>query len=69
MLGRHEPAVPRDYSATCIDQQRHDKAKTSDAARDLVDLPRTMAAGIFRIELQLGDRPVDDRESASITGG
>jgi hypothetical protein len=50
-LGRQEPAMPGDYPAARVDQQRHDEAESLYAARDLIDLCRTMNAGISRIEL------------------
>jgi hypothetical protein len=64
LLRRQETTVAGDYLASGIDEDGHIETERLDAARDLADLLRAMFARILWIEFQLGDRPINDRETS-----
>src|ERR1700692_4200924 len=63
-LGRHDPAVARDYVALGIHQDGHIKAKCLNAASDLTDLPRRMCPRVAGVKLKRRDRHNLDRQAA-----
>jgi hypothetical protein len=59
---RHDAAVSGNHLTLTVDQHRDVKSEGLDAARDLTDLLWTVCARISWIELQFGERPVNDRD-------
>ncbi len=55
--------MPRDHIAHAIDQRGDRETEGLDAADELPDLLAAMRTGISRVELELGDRPIDNFEA------
>jgi len=61
--------MPSDHPLVGIDQDRYVEAERLDAARDLIDLPRTVEPWIIRIERHLINRPIGNADGTRAVVG